>query len=544
MKRILLIALLTSIISSNAQTVGLIKNESGSLQDGYVLFAPTYGTVTYLIDKCGKQVHSWPSTYTPGLSVYLLSDGTLLRAGNTNNTTFTAGGKGGIIEKFDWEGNVTWSYTISDELQCQHHDIRELPNGNILAIVWELKTNEEAIAMGRNPEKLDSTIWSEKIIEIKPEGTNEGTIVWEWYLWDHIVQNFDETKPNYGVIESNPQLMNINYFATTGPDWIHLNSVDYNPDLDQIVLSSHETGEFWIIDHSTTTEEAASHSGGNSGKGGDFLYRWGNTTAYNVGTTQHFFGQHNAHWIEKGLLFENQIMVYNNGNGRPEGNYSTIEIINPPVEGYNYTSTLPYLPETPSWIYNANNPNNLYSPFISGAQRLSNGNLLYCDGVDGIFNEIDTSGNLVWQYINPVSNNGIAKQGDPKNLNYSFRATFLPKDNSAFEGKVLVPGNTIEDTNEMSNSCSSALATVSNELLSEISIYPNPANNLLNLELGSLKGLNVKIELINTLGQVILERNTSLNQISIPVSNYSNGMYFVKISDGSSQKTFKVIVKK
>ncbi len=181
-------------LPSITNTVGLIRNDAGALNDGYVLFAPIGSNTTYLIDKCGKQVKTWASNYKPGQSCYLLSDGSLLRPGNTNNTTFNAGGKGGIIEKIDWSGNVTWSYTISDALQCQHHDVKALPNGNILVIAWESKTNTEAIAQGRNPNLVPATVWSEQIIEIKPTGTSGGTIVWEWHLWDHLVQDFDASK--------------------------------------------------------------------------------------------------------------------------------------------------------------------------------------------------------------------------------------------------------------------------------------------------------------------------------------------------------------
>jgi hypothetical protein len=147
-----------------------------------------------------------------------------------------------------------------------------LPNGNVLIIAWESKTNTQAIAAGRNPALTTATVWSEQILEVQPNGLTGGTVVWEWHLWDHLIQDYDATKPDFGTIASNPQLININYKASaTETDWIHLNSVDYNPTLDQIVLSSHSFSEIWIIDHSTTTAQAATHSGGNSGKGGDTL---------------------------------------------------------------------------------------------------------------------------------------------------------------------------------------------------------------------------------------------------------------------------------
>src|SRR6185312_13593635 len=105
----------------------------------------------------------------------------------------------------------------------------------------------------------------------------------------------------------------------TNADWTHFNGIAYNPDLDQIMVSVWTFSEFWIIDHSTTTAEAASHKGGRSGKGGDLLYRWGNPRAYRAGTEkdQKLFRQHNAHWIPKGHPGEGNLLVFNNGSGRP-----------------------------------------------------------------------------------------------------------------------------------------------------------------------------------------------------------------------------------
>ncbi len=544
MKKIILLFCL-SFINLNAQTVGLQQHDSGSLDNGYVLFAPNNSTTTYLIDKCGKQVKTWSSTYKTGLSCYLLQDGTLLRTGNTNNSTFNVGGTGGIIQKIDWNGNVTWSYTISDATKCQHHDVKALPNGNVLIIAWESKTNTQAIAAGRNPSLVAATVWSEQIIEVQPSGTNGGTIVWEWHLWDHLVQDFDATKLNYGVVASNPKLLNINYGATaTATDWIHLNSIDYNPTLDQILISSHNFDEIWIIDHSTTTAQAASNSGGNSGKGGDIMYRWGNPAAYNNGTTanQKLYGQHNAHWIESGLPFENQIMIFNNGIGRPGGNYSTIEIINPPVNGSNYTANLPYLPSTTSWNYNYGNPNSLYSQNISGAQQLSNGNVLICSGSNGVFTETTTSGTQVWKYTNPVNQTGVTSQGATPTQNAVFRSVFYPSNYSGFAGQTLVAGNTIENTNTLSASCT--LSSTEFRFSSNIKIFPNPAQDFITVQTDFTEN-DLKVELINELGQVLktskILQGTTMSMIV--VDTIYNGIYFVKVSNGNDSKSFKVIIK-
>lgn len=544
MKKFTLFLFLLSFAYSYSQTVGLQQHDTNSLDDGYVLFAPNNSTTTYLIDKCGKQIKTWSSNYRPGQSCYILPDGTLLRTGNANNATFNAGGTGGIIQKIDWNGNVTWSYSVSDATKCQHHDVKQLPNGNILIIAWELKTNAQAIAAGRNLSLVPATLWSEQILEVQPIGTNGGTIVWEWHLWDHLVQDYDSTKSNYGAIASNPKLLNINYSATaTQADWIHLNAIDYNPILDQIMVSSHNLDEIWIIDHSTTTAEAASHTGGSSGNGGDIIYRWGNPAAYNHGNTtnQQLFGQHNARWIETDLPFENQIMIFNNGIGRPGGNYSTVEIINPPVNGFNYTDTLPYLPATTSWNYNLGNPNNYYAQNISGAQQLSNGNVLLCNGPAGTFSEVTNAGAQVWKYINPVAQSGILTQGATPTQNLVFRCTFYPTNYSGFANHTLTSGNTIENTNTLSNNCNLTLENTENFGNDDWTVYPNPVKDILHINLPQ-SFTSADLTLTNSLGQIVYSKNIHATMLSIDTNQLAVGLYYLNIKTETNQFVKKVMI--
>ncbi len=541
MNLINLILLISVAGLANAQTtIGLIQHSIGTLDDGYVLFSPTPGNNTYLIDKCGREVKTWTSNYKPGHSAYLLNDGTLLRAGDANNGIFNSGGSGGIIEKIDWNGNVIWNYRVSDATKCQHHDIRALPNGNVLVIAWESKTDIDAIAHGRDPALVPNTLWSEQILEIQPVGSDSGIVVWEWHLWDHLIQDFDATKSNYGVVSAQLELININYKAANVRDWIHMNSIDYNPTLDQILVSSHSFDEIWIIDHSTSTTQAASHAGGNSGRGGDLLYRWGNPRAYKTGTTTQFFGQHNAHWIDSGLPYQNQIMVFNNGIGRPGGDYSTVEIINPPVAGFGYTSTLPYLPAATSWIYNSGNPNNFYSTNISGAQQLSNGNVLICDGPAGIFFEIDSTGTQVWKYVNPVSASGVMTQGAAPGQNVTFRCNFYPATFSGFAGHTLIADSIIEDANTISDSCDLINSIDENNFVddpADILIYPNPSTGAVTISLpeGEANVLITDIFGLEFIRFITTESKTTLNLDE-------SGLYIVNVKTKRRSEKQKVLV--
>jgi len=443
----LLIALPFLTLNAQSQTVGLFQYDSASFE-GYTLFSPMGSQVTYLMDNYGRMVHSWESDYITNLVVYLLENGNLLRSSKSQDGIMMGGG----VQELAWDGTVIWEFPFFGPDYIQHHDIEPLPNCNVLLLVREDKTHAEAIAMGRDPALMNDTILStEYIVEVEQTGPTSYNVVWEWHFWDHLIQDFDLTKANYGVVADHPELLDINFAKHARPDWIHLNAVAYNPELDQIAISSRPLNEIYIIDHSTNTAEAAGHNGGNSGMGGDILYRWGNPRSYGAGTEddQKFFAEHDVHWIKPGLPGEGNLLVFNNGSGRPEGNYSTINEIVPPVDGYNYQAPTPgnaYGPAEPIWTYQKDTPTDFYSGNISGAQRLPNGNTLICSGATGIFFEVTPAGEIVWEYINPVTSLGILEQGEPlgSKSNSVFRCYRYTSEYPGLIGKDLTPGALIE----------------------------------------------------------------------------------------------------
>ncbi len=379
------------------------NGEAGNGADdtsGYNLFAPLNSTTTYLMNGDGDVVYTWDSAHRPGNAVYLLENGNLLRTGNTGPDSFSTGGAGGIVEEITPDGTVVWDFEYANSQHRLHHDIEPLPDGNVLMIAWEHKTEAEALAAGRDPALLaDHEMWPDTVIEVDPD---TDTIVWEWHVWDHLVQDYDAGQDNFGVVADHPELIDLNY---SGPgarpgdaDWNHVNAIDYNAEFDQILLSVRNFSEIWVIDHSTTTAEVAGHSGGDSDQGGDLLYRWGNPAAYDPGDSsdQQLFVQHDAQWIPAGYPGAGHILVFNNGTGRPGGDYSSVDEIVPPVDGSgHYTS---YGPSAPTWTYSADTPTDFYAANISSAQRLPDGNTLVCDGPEGRFFEVTPEGETVWEY--------------------------------------------------------------------------------------------------------------------------------------------------
>ncbi len=379
------------------QNVGQTYKQYKMIDEGQILYAPMYQTTTYLRDYTGAINHTWPSGYVPGVMVRWLDEETIVRTIRVGIGP-GAGGAGGGVQKLLWDGTVVWDFRYNTNGLLTHHDVKVLPNGNVLLIAWETKTRTETINAGRNPNYVSSQgLMPDHVIEVQPTGPSSGEIVWEWHVWDHLIQDYDPSKANYGVVGDHPELVDINYVTSTQRDWMHTNSVDYNEDFDQIMISVHNFNEIWIIDHSTTTEEAAGHTGGNSGKGGDLLYRWGNPAAYRRGTTNNkkLFGQHDATWIDEGCPGEGNILVFNNGVGRY---YSTVDEIVPPVDEngeYYIESGSAYGPTTQTWIYSPQP--SFYASHLCGANRLSSGNTLICNGETGRVFEVTPEGATVWQ---------------------------------------------------------------------------------------------------------------------------------------------------
>lgn len=542
MKKILLIfPFITSLLAGNylnaQETVGLLKHESELLQDGFTLFSPLGNSLVYLVDNCGNLINEWTFNGAPRAIPYLLENGNLLRSGSEG------------IEIRDWNNSVVWSYDLTTQLNLrQHHDIEPMPNGNILAIIREFISTEEQIALGKNPILATNELKSEKIIEFKPIGTSEIEIIWEWRFADHLIQDYDDTKSNYGDVANHPELIDFNYedYNMVHADWIHMNGIDYNSDLDQIIMSSKSLGEIYIIDHSTTTEEASSHLEGNYNKGGDFLWRWGNPEVYRQGTEddRKLFEQHDPKWITKGYINESKITVFNNDIGATQ-TYSSINIITPvPIaSGYEISDNM-FNPADFFWSWNGEVINEIvFEPTRSGVIALPNGNMLFCESSKGRVTEVSPEGNILWIYRNPSTSTGIIDQFSSEDEiinqnNKLFRSEKYPSNYSGFIGKDLSSRSIIENVNSISNTCSSGLSLIKSELNMDVILINNP---ILNAEIEFNKPLisaNVYIYTLN--GNIIFER-TSFNGKKLQLPKISSGIYILRLENKNNNHNIKFV---
>ena len=533
---------LIGISTFGQRTVGLLMN-SNQAYEGYTLFGPSGSRNTYLIDNCGYEVHRWNTQYLPGQVSYLLADGNLLRTARIGGA-FNGGGIGGRVEIISWEGNVIWGYNFATDTTHQHHVAQMLPNGNILVVLWHSYTKQEAVSQGFIPSVVPTNgIWSDKIIEVKPIGTNQIELIWEWDFWDHTIQDYDATKANYGVVSDHPELLDVNFYEDPGAnrtEWIHLNAIDYNPELDQIIVNSKYHNEYYIIDHSTTLEEAKGHTGGKYGRGGDFLYRWGNPRSYQRGTTANhwLFGQHDVQWIPKGIPGEGNVLLFNNGSNRIGGVYSSVEEFKTSVQidgKYAIDEGKAFQPEMPSWYYQGEPRSSFYSSRISSAQRLPNGNTLICEGNKGNFIEVSNNGDIVWNYKNPINNLGSTQQGTTPNNIDVFKITRYPSDYSGLVGKDLSPKQILE-IDSTPYDCS-LLTGVKNANVLDIRLVENPIYDYIYLT--NTNGQKLNYRLINTIGQNFKD---GILSSSISIFNIPSGMYYLLVFDNDNQyiQTIKI----
>ena len=477
---------------------GLIT-KTNEATPGYVLFHPSAGTSTYLANLDGQIVHEWKGEYNCMLS-YFMDDGHIIRLERDPDfPVFAGGGQAGRLREYTWDGQLTWDYPYFSDKYLTHHDIAILPNGNILAIAWEVKTKEECIAAGCIAEQIpEAGLWFDKIIEIEPRRPDGGDIVWEWHMWDHLIQDHNADLPNFGVVKDHPRKIHVNPHihsahmteeqvkemiaggmmtsnatpGNQGSDLSHLNAIDYNPELDQITISSQSFSEIYIIDHSTTTEEARGESGGRGGHGGDLLYRWGNPQNYGQGgpEDQKLFNQHDIRWIPKGYPGAGHLMAFSNevpgGQGKFPNSFAAFGALQRPslsiAEVDNYSAVVEFKPEMDSggayiigekgrfgpeasfWTYTAPDKYSFYGPFVSSAHRMKNGNTFINSGPRGRQMEVTPEGRIVWEYWNPYFQDfrlpdGTMPQPTGPFMFAQFRTTHIPPDHPSLASRTLVP---------------------------------------------------------------------------------------------------------
>ncbi len=504
-----------------------IQLNTGQAMPGYILLEHFNnfqgGVENSLLNNCGEVVKNWDTGQTD-LHAKLLPDGSIIYI--QQNT----------IYRRDWNDNIISSISINDPTLRVVYEVIVLPNGNYLCVSRRVLTADEFTDIGWNF-NLGLPSVSDGVVEIDAQ---TGDIVWEWNIKDHVIQERSSSIGNYAVVADNPQLLDCDAVYTydwTSYESFMINGMDYNPALDQIALSVRKVGEVMFIDHSTTTAEARGSLGGNSGMGGDFIYRFGNPQNYGRGTEddRYLFFQHNPNWILYGPN-AGKMMCYNNGLNRPDvfdldDRWSAAPIFDPQEIGYNYMlpQNQPYAPVVPEKTYDKFSTGTyFYSGYTSAAKILPNENILISEGRTARVIELNPDGQIVWEY------------NLPDNSVYLFRAEKYPLNYPAFDGKDLSSDGTTIEIPSSTYNCN---------LVSSEEINMDELEVILMQQDGFLKvdhtlGKDFEFTFVNLSGKVVLNGQSLFGQTEILTSLFASGIYALKIIEKETRKfkTIKVFV--
>lgn len=524
-------------------TIGLMEYNTDEVDPGYNLVFPHGQQEVWLLDNCGRICHFWDGdTYNPGNEVFLGENGLLYKAvgnGATSNQWFHAGGGGECLEIRSMDNVINWQWCLSDSIHRLHHDFTVLENGNILAIAWERYFEADCLAAGADPERLvDGELWSEVVYEIEPVGTDEANIVWEWHAWDHLVQDANGEAENFGIIGDNIGRIDINYTPDSVGDWLHANAIDYNPNLDLIALSIPTFNEVWVIDHSTTTEQAATSNGGFTGSGGDLVYRWGNPAAYQQGTeedqTLHY--QHHVHWLDLELAPGHpdygKMAAFSN---RLPNNTSEVVEWTAIFDDYEWEFPLTdgaWGPAEPSWTFQTEDPSQMYSTILSSVQRLENGNTLIGVGRWARGIEINEADEVVWEYRLPLLSGAPAEQGTQLeiNANLLWRIIRYSPEYPGLADYDLTPQGYLE-LNPNVEECPLVVSVDEVAVDLEWSVFPNPTADQVTVALGQLPAQDILLGVYDAQGRLIsMERKSPDQRYVVDLTVLSPGTYTVSLS--------------
>jgi hypothetical protein len=407
---------------------GVVRYDPSKAWDGYTLLCSMGGHVNpdtgvncqaILIDMEGNLINEWPLTSTPSK---ILPGGYVI---GQEGVLGSSGGQTCPLVQLDWKGNKVWEWRGlprspgAKELFGCHHDFQREGNPvGYYAPGMEPKTanGKTLILSNYHPPVALTQHISRHLLhdDVLYEVDWEGNLIWQWYAWEH----FDQM----GFNESAQQAIYDTFAGfdpNGGSDYQHFNAASYlglnkwyeAGDLrfhpDNVIFDCRSSNIMGIIarhDHPTGAWVS-----------GDIVWRVG--PDYSYGRPEHrlgqVIGQHHVHMIPKGLPGAGNILLFDNGGN---AGYGPLMSGLAPVANNKlreYSRVLEFDPITLDVVWEYANPEaqyddqgncleaSFFSPFISGAQRLANGNTLVCQGSNGRVFELTPAREMVWEYVSP-----------------------------------------------------------------------------------------------------------------------------------------------
>lgn len=355
--------------------------------EGYTLFAPMGECGAWLIDMHGRIVHHWETDYPPARYAVLLPNGNLLYSAMIlEGPLRDMDGIGGKLLELSWKGEVLWEY----DDPYMHHDFCRMKNGNTMVLRYiavppEITTK---IKGGIPGSEREGTMWADCIHEVTPEGK----VVWEWKTYEHLELDDFPICP-----------------LDSRADYNHCNAVSVLAD-GNILICLLKQNTVAIIEKSS----------------GNLKWKWG------PGQLGH---PHCPSGLDNGNM-----LIFDNGTHRTDNPKAGFPL---GMIGFSRVLEVDSRTDQIVWEYRDRCYLDFYAPFISGCQRLPNGNTLICDGPRGRIFEVTNEKEIVWEYVSPFYNESLIDVTGFTNP--IFRAYRYGKDYPGLAGKKLDP-NRVELT--------------------------------------------------------------------------------------------------
>lgn len=406
---------------------------------GYTVFSHMKEGVI-LIDMNGKPVHVWRGL--DGFPAKMLPGGRVTASRGIRNPTIAYQDQMDLVT-CQWDGTVEWEFDhkefCEDEgieprfMAREHHDYQRY--GEPLYYVPGAEYGEQptkTLILTHQDVRKKKISHQLLVDDVLIEVDNDNNIVWEWHAVDHFREiGFDETARNAMFRDPNTQptgsegqgdWLHINCASYLGPNkWYDQGDERFHPD--NIIMDSREGCFLFIISHQT----------------GKIVWQLGPdyTSTKEARIIGPIIGPHGTHMVPKGMPGEGNILIFDNGGWGGYGAPSQTSKIGLKTMHRDSTRILEINPTTMKivWQFDAKKlgfpqlfaQHYFYSPLISNAQRLPNGNTLIDMGCDGEFLEVTEEGEVVWSYVSPYVTNTT-----PGNLYRCYRVPYewvpqLPK---------------------------------------------------------------------------------------------------------------------
>ncbi|HJM75209.1 MAG TPA: aryl-sulfate sulfotransferase [Dehalococcoidia bacterium] len=322
--------------------LGLTAHDPERTCPGFVLYAPMFGDgEMYLIDMQGNDVRTLQMPYPPGLWGYVLPNGNIFYGGKVKNDETWDRFPAWRLFKGGVMAEVDWDGNVVWEHGDinHHHDARRTESGGAIYLASE-PMPEDLVrrVQGGVAGTGHDEMWADVIVEVDAAGNR----VWEWHMQEHL--DVDRHRLTFNDIRH---------------EWSHANTV-VPLDGDRVMVSMRNVSTVAIIDKAT----------------GEFEWEVGSPMISQ---------QHDPSMLENG-----HVLVFDNGGYRPDVPLPFSRVIE-----------LDRSDSSIGWVYRDPSPLSFFSPYISGAQRLSNGNTLVTEGNSGRIFQVTPDRDVVWEYTNP-----------------------------------------------------------------------------------------------------------------------------------------------